>query len=110
MRLAFVAALAAAVVAGGSGLAAPPAGLPAAIYTDPAPDAAHPARMATLHIPSGGVLINGVAYLASGAGPHPTVVLCHGLPGDPPRRLERGHLQLSRLVGQPGRLPLRPEP
>jgi pimeloyl-ACP methyl ester carboxylesterase len=82
MRLAFVAALAAAVVAGGSGLAAPPAGLPAAIYTDPAPDAAHPARMATLHIPSGGVLINGVAYLASGAGPHPTVVLCHGLPGN----------------------------
>jgi pimeloyl-ACP methyl ester carboxylesterase len=63
-------------------VAAPPEGLPAAIYTDPAPDAANPARMAVLHIPSGGVAINGVAYLASGAGPHPTVVLCHGLPGN----------------------------
>jgi len=82
MRPAFVAALAVAVLAGGSGLAAPPAGLPAAIYADPAPDAAHPARMAVLHIPSGGVAINGVAYLASGAGPHPTVVICHGLPGN----------------------------
>jgi pimeloyl-ACP methyl ester carboxylesterase len=62
--------------------AAPPEGLPAAVYTDPAPDAAHPARMVVLHIPSGGVAINGVAYLASGAGEHPTVVLCHGLPGN----------------------------
>ena len=38
--------------------------------------------MAVLHIPSGGVEINGVAYLAAGAGPHPTVVICHGLPGN----------------------------
>ncbi|RAK51980.1 alpha/beta hydrolase [Phenylobacterium soli] len=55
---------------------------PAAIYTDPPADAAHPARMEVLHIPSGGVEINGVAYLASGAGAHPTVVLFHGLPGN----------------------------
>ncbi len=52
--------------------------LPAAIYTDPLPDKAHPARMEVLHVPSGGVEINAVAYLASGAGPHPTLVLCHG--------------------------------
>ena len=26
--------------------------------------------------------INGVAYLAGGAGPHPTVILLHGLPGN----------------------------
>jgi pimeloyl-ACP methyl ester carboxylesterase len=38
--------------------------------------------MAVLHIPSGGVNINGVAYLAAGPGRHPTVVLCHGLPGN----------------------------
>jgi len=38
--------------------------------------------MEVLHIPSGGVKINGVAYLASGAGTHPTVVLLHGLPGN----------------------------
>ncbi len=56
--------------------------IPPEIYTDPPADAAHPARMEVLHIPSGGVQINGVAYLASGAGPHPTVIICHGLPGN----------------------------
>ena len=68
--------------ASAAALAGPPASLPAAIYTDPAPDAAHPARMEVLHIPSSGVEINGVAYLAAGPGPHPTVVICHGLPGN----------------------------
>mgnify|MGYP003409565300 CR=1 FL=1 len=38
--------------------------------------------MEVLHIPSGGVEINGVAYLASGAGSHPTLVICHGWPGN----------------------------
>jgi pimeloyl-ACP methyl ester carboxylesterase len=56
--------------------------LPAAIFTDPPADKAYPPRMEVLHIPSGGVEINGVAYLAGGAGPHPTVVLLHGLPGN----------------------------
>jgi uncharacterized protein len=55
---------------------------PRAIYTDPPRDSAHPARMEVLHIPSGGVKINGVAYLASGAGVHPTFVFFHGLPGN----------------------------
>jgi pimeloyl-ACP methyl ester carboxylesterase len=62
-----------------SGAAAAP---PAAIFTDPPADAAHPARMEVLHIPSGGVSINGIAYVAAGVGPHPTVVLFHGLPGN----------------------------
>lgn len=56
--------------------------LPAAIYTDPPSDKAHPAAMEVVHIPSGGVRINGVIYVAAGAGPHPTVILCHGLPGN----------------------------
>lgn len=56
--------------------------LPAAIYTDPPADKEHPAAMEVIHIPSGGVEINGIAYVAAGAGPHPTVVLCHGLPGN----------------------------
>lgn len=56
--------------------------LPRAIFTDPPRDSAHPARMEVLHIPSGGVKINGVAYLASGAGVHPTFVFFHGLPGN----------------------------
>ncbi len=56
--------------------------LPRAIYTDAPHDAKHPARMEVLHIPSAGVKINGVAYLAAGAGVHPTVLLLHGLPGN----------------------------
>ncbi len=56
--------------------------VPRAVYTDPAPDAQHPARMVVLHIPSGGVKINGIAYLAAGAGRHPTMVLFVGLPGN----------------------------
>ncbi len=63
-------------------IAAPSADIPAAIYTDPAPDKAHPAAMEVVHIPSGGVEINGFVYVAAGAGPHPTVILCHGLPGN----------------------------
>jgi pimeloyl-ACP methyl ester carboxylesterase len=56
--------------------------VPQAIYTDPPSDSAHPAAMAVLHIPSHGAVINGVIYTPSGAGPHPTIVICHGLPGN----------------------------
>ncbi|WP_374348038.1 alpha/beta hydrolase family protein [Phenylobacterium sp.] len=65
-----------------SAAAAPSSVIPAAIYTDPPADKAHPASMEVLHIPSGGVEINAIAYLATGAGPHPTVILFHGLPGN----------------------------
>lgn len=68
--------------AGAASAAPPAASIPAAIYTDPPHDAAHPARMEVLHIPSGVGTIYGVAYLAAGPGPHPTVVLCHGWPGN----------------------------
>ena len=53
-----------------------------AITSDPAPDRAHPAGMTVLHIPSGDVKINGVAYTPSGAGPHPILLILHGLPGN----------------------------
>jgi uncharacterized protein len=56
--------------------------VPKAIFTDPLHDPQHPARMVVLHMPTGGVEINGVAYLAAGAGNHPTVVLLHGHPGN----------------------------
>jgi len=56
--------------------------VPAAIFNDPPADAVHPAGMAVLHIPSHGVVINGLVYTPSGAGPHPTLVICHGLPGN----------------------------
>jgi uncharacterized protein len=92
MRLLFVAA--AAAIASSSSLAAQQ--LPRAIYTDPPRDTAHPARMEVLHVPSGGVKINGVAYLASGAGAHPTFVFFHGLPGN------EKNLDLAQAVRRAG--------
>jgi pimeloyl-ACP methyl ester carboxylesterase len=69
---------------------------PQAIAADPPRDSAHPARMEVLHIPSGSVRINGVAYLASGAGAHPTFVLLHGLPGN------EKNLDLAQAVRRAG--------
>jgi len=55
---------------------------PAALTTDPAPDAAHPPSIVSLAgVPSHGEKLLGVFYLAAGAGPHPTLVLMHGFPG-----------------------------
>ncbi len=79
--------------------ASSPAGgavVPAAVTADPPRDAAHPARMAVLHVPSGGARINGVAYLAAGAGAHPTLVLLHGLPGN------EKNLDLAQAVRRAG--------
>jgi pimeloyl-ACP methyl ester carboxylesterase len=76
----FQSLLALVFIASAAGIAAQ--SVPAAIYTDPPADPAHPAAMIVLHIPSHGLLINGIVYSPSGAGPHPTVVLCHGLPGN----------------------------
>ena len=56
--------------------------VPTAIFTDPVVDAAHPAAMTVLHIPTHGVTINGLVYSPPGAGPHPTLLICHGLPGN----------------------------
>jgi uncharacterized protein len=56
--------------------------VPPAIFTDPPVDVAHPAHMTVLRIPSHGARLNGIIYQASGPGPHPTLVICHGLPGN----------------------------
>ncbi len=56
--------------------------VPNAITADPAPDKAFPAGMETFQIPSHGVGLNALLYEASGAGPHGTVVLLHGFPGN----------------------------
>ena len=56
------------LVATGAPVVAQNPALPPAIYMDPPTDAQHPARMEVLHVPSGGVEINGVAYIAAGAG------------------------------------------
>ncbi len=66
-------------------LAATPAAaqlVPSALVSDPPADAAHPASMAAVQIPTGGVFINGVVYQAAGQGPHPALVLLHGFPGN----------------------------
>ena len=73
-------------------LAAPPA----AITTDPAPDKAHPPAMKYVRIPSHGVLLNGVLYTASGAGPHPALLLFHGFPGN------EQNLDLAQAVRRAG--------
>jgi uncharacterized protein len=67
-----------------------------AIYTDPPRDSAHPARMQVLHIPSGEVRVNGVAYLAAGPGRHPTLVIAHGWPGN------EKNLDLAQAVRRAG--------
>jgi pimeloyl-ACP methyl ester carboxylesterase len=53
-----------------------------AVVADPAPDKANPAAMETFQLPSHGALLNALMYVAAGAGPHPTVVLLHGFPGN----------------------------
>src|SRR3954452_13322299 len=74
----------------------PPAEINPAIYTDPPHDKAHPPGMEVLHIPSGAVKINGVAYTAAGAGTHPVLVLMHGLPGN------EKNLDLAQAVRRAG--------
>src|SRR4051795_12640090 len=49
---------------------------------DPPRDAKFPAHNQQLLIPSHGVGMNAVLFEASGKGPHPTVILMHGLPGN----------------------------
>ncbi len=58
------------------------AGIPAAIDQDPAPNKTYPAAMETFQIPSHGAMLNALAYIAEGAGPHPVVLLLHGFPGN----------------------------
>jgi uncharacterized protein len=56
--------------------------IPPTVISDPAPDSAHPPRSAQVLVPSHGKGMNGLFYLAGGAGPHPTFVLLHGFPGN----------------------------
>ncbi|NQZ96657.1 MAG: alpha/beta fold hydrolase [Myxococcales bacterium] len=52
------------------------------VTTDPASvDPTHPAALAEATFESAGSSLNGIVYLAQGAGPHPTAILLHGLPG-----------------------------
>lgn len=59
-----------------------PGEVPDALIRDPRPDEASPAQTLAKAIPSHGVNLNAVLYTAAGAGPHPTILLLHGLPGN----------------------------
>jgi acetyl esterase/lipase len=59
-----------------------PQQVPAAVISDPPPDPVYPATMAWPDIPSHGAKMYSVIYIASGAGPHPTVLMLHGFPGN----------------------------
>lgn len=56
--------------------------VPSAVSTDPATDKDFPATMEAPDVLSHGARLNAVFYLASGRGPHPTVLLMHGFPGN----------------------------
>ena len=85
MKRMFAAALTALML---GGLAAPLqaeprfAPIPKAVIADPARDPAHPADMAAFTVPTGGVRVNALMYLASGDQPHPTMLMLHGFPGN----------------------------
>jgi pimeloyl-ACP methyl ester carboxylesterase len=59
-----------------------PQQIPAAVVSDPAPDRENAPSMEAPDVPSHGAKMYSVLYLAAGAGPHPTVVLMHGFPGN----------------------------
>jgi pimeloyl-ACP methyl ester carboxylesterase len=59
-----------------------PPSVPVAVIADPPADAAHPAAMEAFILRSHGSGMNAVLYLASGAVPHPTLLLLHGFPGN----------------------------
>jgi pimeloyl-ACP methyl ester carboxylesterase len=50
--------------------------------SDPAPDAAHPAAMDAFVLPAPNGSMNALMYQAAGGGPHPTLLLLHGFPGN----------------------------
>jgi pimeloyl-ACP methyl ester carboxylesterase len=73
--------------------AAPP---PNAAIVDPPRDSAYPAHLQQLLVPSHGLGMNALLFVASGKGPHPTVILMHGLPGN-----ER-NLDLAQAIRRAG--------
>ncbi len=66
------------------------------IYNDFKPDEFYPAGQVELQIKSKGSTMYGMAYTANGKGPHPTLILLHGLPGN-----ERG-LDIAQSLRRAG--------
>ena len=70
--------------------------VPAAVIADPAPDKAHPAQSIPVRIPTAGLEVNGLIFTAAGAGPHPTVLVLHGWPGN------EKNLDIARSIQRAG--------
>ena len=70
--------------------------IPSSVISDPAPDPVHPPRSAQVLVPSHGLGMSGLFYLAGGAGPHPTIVILHGFPG------KEQNLDLAQAVRRAG--------
>lgn len=78
-------------------LAASPGADPiSALVSDPPQDAAHPAKLEQVRYPTDGVQVPARMLVASGAGPHPTVLLLHGFPGT------ELNLDLARVLQRDG--------
>jgi pimeloyl-ACP methyl ester carboxylesterase len=56
--------------------------VPSVVTTDPAPTKEFPPTMDSPDIISHGSRLNAIIYLAAGSGPHGTVLLMHGFPGN----------------------------
>lgn len=56
--------------------------IPSAVVSDPVVDRVHPPFSAQVLVPSHGSGMNGLFYIAGGPGPHPTIILLHGFPGN----------------------------
>jgi len=67
-----------------------------AVVADPPADPQVPAEMVAFQLPSHGSLLNAVFYLAAGKGPHPTMLLLHGFPGN------EQNLDLAQAVRRAG--------
>jgi len=70
--------------------------LPSALTQDPPADKAYPAAMESFQIPSHDGKLDALIYIASGFGPHPTVVLLHGFPGN------EKNLDLAQVIRRDG--------
>jgi pimeloyl-ACP methyl ester carboxylesterase len=70
--------------------------IPAAVTADPPQDKNFPAGLVPFALPTHGVNVNAVLFTANGRGPHPTVLLLHGLPGN------EQNLDLARAIQRDG--------
>jgi dienelactone hydrolase len=69
---------------------------PEAVIADPPQDKAHPADETPVALSTHGVKINAVLFTAAGSGPHPSVILFHGVPGN------ETNLDLARAIQRAG--------